>query len=168
VLKPVDAEELKSAISQHIESPDANGQRNACLPSARQISVLPLKILLAEDNVINQKLASALLGKAGHEVVMVENGRDAVSECEKGPFDVVLMDVQMPLMDGFEATACIRKLSDRRKSETPIIALTAHALPGYREKCLKAGMNGYLTKPIDPAKLMKLLDGVVTELPMNS
>jgi PAS domain S-box-containing protein len=168
VLKPVDAEDLRSAISQLLELPDVKSPRTFCLTCASQNAVASLKILLAEDNAINRKLASVLLARAGHEVVTVENGRDAVSECEKGIFDVVLMDVQMPLMDGFEATACIRNLSDRRKSEIPIIALTAHALPGYREKCLKAGMNGYLTKPIDPAKLLNLLETVIPELPVNS
>ena len=167
VLKPVDAEELRNALSQLIESSNPLAKQILVSTSASPTAVPSLKILLAEDNATNQKLAFALLKKAGHDVVMVENGRDAVRECENCAFDVVLMDVQMPLMDGFEATTRIRNLSDKRKAEIPIVALTAHALPGYREKCLEAGMNGYLTKPIDPAKLLKALEAVIPGLPVN-
>ena len=132
---------------------------SACLPA---ISGPSLKILLAEDNAINRKLASTFLRKGGHEVVTVENGRDAVTQCEAQRFEIALMDVQMPVMDGFEATACIRNSKDLHISEVPIIALTAHAVPGYQDKCLKAGMNGYLTKPIDPSKLMEILSSSVS------
>jgi PAS domain S-box-containing protein len=167
VLKPVDVEELKSALSQLIQSSEPQDQRKFGSKTVLPNRAASLKILLAEDNAINRKLAFALLKKAGHDVVMVENGQDAVTECENRVFDAVLMDVQMPVMDGFEATAQIRNLSDRHNAEVPIIALTAHALPGYREKCLKAGMNAYLTKPIDPAKLLKLLETIVPGLPVN-
>lgn len=167
VLKPVDAEELMRALLQLMESSTPQPRQNLSSTTASPNILTSLKILLAEDNATNRRLAFALLKKAGYDVVMVENGRDAVHECETQVFDVVLMDVQMPVMDGFEATACIRELPDRSKAEIPIIALTAHALPGYREKCLKAGMNAYLTKPVDPTKLVKLLESVVAGTKVN-
>jgi CheY-like chemotaxis protein len=164
VLKPVDPNELLASIVQVLEPASR-------LPKSSFASTLhpdgdgpSLTVLLAEDNAINRKLASTLLKKAGHEVVTVENGRDAVAEMEKRHFDVVLMDVQMPVMDGFEAASCIRNLKDKQKANTPIIALTAHALHGYRERCLQAGMNDYLTKPIDTAALRKILNEIATRV----
>jgi CheY-like chemotaxis protein len=155
ILKPADANELKECVVQLLDPSKVESRTAAS--STFVTSGPSLKILLAEDNAINRKLASTFLRKGGHEVVIVENGRDAVAQCEAQRFDVVFMDVQMPVMDGFEATACIRNSKDRQISGVPIIALTAHAVPGYREKCLKAGMNGYLTKPIDPSRLTEIL-----------
>ena len=105
-----------------------------------------LRILLAEDNPINQKFAVRALTKRKHQVVVVNNGREAVEAWEKETFDVILMDVQMPEMDGLEATAAIRQLEQHRR--TPIIALTANAMKGDEEKCLEAGMDGYVSKPL--------------------
>jgi CheY-like chemotaxis protein len=159
VLKPVDADELLTSILQVLE-PASRATIRPLAANAQEEANPVLTILLAEDNAINRKLASTLLRKAGHEVVTVENGRDAVAELEKRDFDVVLMDVQMPIMDGFEAASCIRNLKDKQRASVPIIALTAHALQGYRERCLQAGMNDYLTKPIDTVALMKLLNDI--------
>ena len=163
VLKPVDPNELLAGLLQVLE-PAPCAIKTSVDGSPRKDLDPSLTILLAEDNAINRKLASTLLRKAGHEVVTVENGRDAVTELEKRDFDVVLMDVQMPVMDGFEAASCIRNLKNKQKAGVPIIALTAHALQGYRERCLQAGMNDYLTKPIDTAALMKMLNEIAARV----
>lgn len=112
-----------------------------------------LTILVAEDNLINQRLAAKLLEKQGHTAVLAGNGREAVDAFIPGKFDIVLMDLQMPEVDGFEATAEIRQMEAGTGQHVPIIALTAHTLQGDREKCLIAGMDGYVTKPIDPQAL---------------
>jgi signal transduction histidine kinase/DNA-binding response OmpR family regulator len=106
-----------------------------------------LHILLAEDNLVNQKVAKGLLEREGHAVVIANNGREAVEKYKAEPFDLILMDVQMPEMDGFEATAKIRAEEQATERHIPIIALTAHAMKGYSEQCLAAGMDGYVSKP---------------------
>jgi two-component system, sensor histidine kinase and response regulator len=113
---------------------------------------------LAEDNLVNQRLAVRLLEKRGHRVAVAGNGREALEPLEKESFDLVFMDVQMPEMDGLEATAVIREKEARTGLHQPIIALTAHAMKGDREKCLEAGMDGYLTKPIRPQELDQVLE----------
>ena len=107
-----------------------------------------MRVLLAEDHATNQYLIDAYLRAAGHSVVMVANGGEAVAAAARGGFDVVLMDVQMPELDGLAATRAIRALPGPA-ARVPIIALTANAMPGDREACLAAGMNDYLSKPID-------------------
>jgi PAS domain S-box-containing protein len=125
-----------------------------------------LNILLAEDNVVNQTLAIKLLEARGHKVILANNGKEAVDAFQKGDIDLILMDIQMPEMDGFEATGHIRTLEQQsagnRQPATrlPIVAMTAHAMKGDREKCLVAGMDDYVTKPIDP----KALFGVIRKL----
>lgn len=116
------------------------------------------KILLAEDNPVNAKLATRLLEKQGHASRLVSNGREAVAAFLAEPFDLVLMDVQMPEMDGLEATAAIRKHERKTGGRIPIIALTAHAMKGDRERCIAAGMNGYLSKPIRASELQETID----------
>jgi len=116
-----------------------------------------LRILVAEDNPVNQRVAAAMLLKRGHDVHIVSNGREAVEALQARDYDVVLMDIQMPEMDGFEATAAMRKLPSGRT--LPIIALTAHALTGERERCLAQGMTGYLTKPFRAHELFALVEG---------
>ncbi|MGH9703487.1 MAG: response regulator [Candidatus Acidiferrales bacterium] len=116
------------------------------------------RILLAEDNAINQQLAIRILEKHGYAIVVVNNGREAVETLEREAFDLVLMDVQMPEMDGLEATAAIRENEKMTGSHVPIIAMTAHAMKGDREKCLNAGMDGYLTKPIQLATFLKEIE----------
>jgi signal transduction histidine kinase/DNA-binding response OmpR family regulator len=160
LLKPVRQSELREAIARVLGAREQKGKialftryslQNATQPTAS------LRILLAEDNTVNQRLASRLLEKRGHFVVIAGNGREALEALEKATFDLVFMDVQMPVMDGFEATAAIRKREGTGGVRLPIVALTAHAMKGDREKCLAGGMDGYLTKPIRPQELDEIL-----------
>jgi PAS domain S-box-containing protein len=121
--------------------------------------VRPLRVLLAEDNVINQRVASGMLGRRGHEVTVVKNGREALAALERDRFDVVLMDVEMPELNGFEATAAIRARERTTGDHQRIIAMTAHAMGGDRDRCLAAGMDGYLAKPINRQQLLEMLEG---------
>ncbi len=119
-------------------------------------------ILLAEDNAVNQKMAVLILEKYNHKVTVAGNGYEVLSALEKNSFDIILMDVQMPEMDGFEATASIRKKEKKSKTHTPIIAMTAHAMKGDRERCLQAGMDDYISKPLNSNLLLKKIDSVFT------
>jgi len=116
-----------------------------------------LRILLVEDNAVNQVLAARLLEKRGHTVIVAGNGKEALAVLEKQSFDLVFMDVQMPEMDGFAATAAIRAKEKISGNHLAVIAMTAHVMVGDRERCLAAGMDDYLTKPIRPAELTGLL-----------
>ena len=127
------------------------------LRAARSTS---LRVLVAEDNAVNQKLASSILQRAGHVALIVPNGREAVVAVERDRFDVVLMDVQMPVMGGFEATRLIRELEAGSGRRTPIIAVTARAMKGDREACLEAGMDGFVPKPIKAAELLETLESL--------
>jgi CheY-like chemotaxis protein len=119
-----------------------------------------LRVLLAEDNAVNKQLVTALLGKRGHTVVSVGNGREAVAAVGGSAFDLVMMDVQMPVMDGLEATAAIRTAELATGNHVPIIALTAHAMKGDREACLAAGADGYMSKPLNATELFVLIDSL--------
>jgi CheY-like chemotaxis protein/two-component sensor histidine kinase len=131
-------------------------------PTRDRMPSRPLRILVAEDNPVNQKLIRALLTRDGHEVTIAASGRAAVDALAgPAPFDAILMDIQMPEMDGFQATAAIRELPNGTGKAVPIIALTAHAQTGYEQVCLAAGMNAYLTKPIDGNRLRELLEAKV-------
>jgi CheY-like chemotaxis protein len=123
-----------------------------------------LRILLAEDNVINQKLAVRLLEKQGHEVIVAGDGKEALEKLDQSVFDLVLMDVQMPEVDGLKATERIRTREQGTSQHIPIIALTAHAMKGDRERCLDAGMDGYIAKPIHTQLLFETIDQVLTNL----
>jgi CheY-like chemotaxis protein len=115
------------------------------------------QILVAEDNHVNQVLVSTLLVKAGYQVTVVGNGQEAVAARRSGRFDLILMDVHMPVVDGFEATLQIRIDEERGDSHIPIVAMTANAMEGDRERCLATGMDDYLSKPIDPDLLLACL-----------
>jgi signal transduction histidine kinase/DNA-binding response OmpR family regulator len=119
-----------------------------------------LRVLVAEDAPANQKLLRMILSRHGHEVVVVDNGREAVDKLESEPFDIVLMDLQMPVMDGIKATTLIRASMRPTVARVPIIALTAHAMPRDERRCLDAGMDGYLSKPIDAKRLDELLSSL--------
>jgi len=137
-------------------------------PAVEQVAAIRpvLNVLIAEDNLVNQKVAQCLVEKRGHKVTVVGNGLDAVKALEAQRFELVLMDVQMPGMDGYEATAEIRKKEQTGGRHQPIIAMTAHAMKGDREKCLAAGMDGYLAKPIrgsEMAEALARLEAAVSE-----
>jgi CheY-like chemotaxis protein len=116
-----------------------------------------LNVLLVEDNLVNQKVMTSFLEKQGHAFVLAENGMDALAAMERAAFDVILMDVQMPEMDGLEATKRIRAKEGRGPGRVPIIAMTAHVMKGDRERCLEAGMDAYLAKPVDLLELSRRL-----------
>jgi CheY-like chemotaxis protein/HPt (histidine-containing phosphotransfer) domain-containing protein len=120
-----------------------------------------LRILLAEDNATNQMLAVTLLEKEGHSVEVADNGREALAALARATFDLILMDVQMPEMDGFETTARIRAQERSTGRHLPIIAVTAHALKGDQERCLEGGMDGYVSKPIRSSELSKAIAAAV-------
>jgi CheY-like chemotaxis protein len=124
-----------------------------------------MRILVAEDNAVNQRLATRLLEKRGHHVVVVGNGREALIALEKDTFDLVLMDIQMPNMDGMEATTKIREREELAGGHVSVVALTAHAMKGDEELCLAAGMDDYLAKPIRPQELDKLLAKFAQRIP---
>jgi PAS domain S-box-containing protein len=123
-----------------------------------QEAAASMHLLLAEDNMVNQRLAVRLLERRGHTVKVAENGRIAVEMLENEPFDLVLMDVQMPEMDGFEATIAIRNSERLTGQHIPIVAMTANAMKGDRERCLQAGMDAYISKPIDPQELFNVIE----------
>ena len=125
-------------------------------------TVRPLRILLAEDGAVNQEVAAGLLELQGHRVVVVENGEEALTALERETFDVVFMDLEMPVMDGLAATTAIRQRERSNGQRVPIVAMTAHAVKGYREMCLAAGMDNYISKPIQPSELRAVLETIVT------
>jgi len=162
--KPVRRAELRAAISTALSdrSRIPKGSKVAPLvggyPSPAASGAWAARILLTEDNVINQRVALRILEKAGHTVVVANNGREAVAALRRQEFDLVLMDVQMPEMDGLEATAAIREGERGTSAHVPIIAMTAHAMRGDEERCLAAGMDAYLSKPIRTRELFDLME----------
>jgi CheY-like chemotaxis protein len=163
LLKPIRQSELREAIARVLGAREQTGEiplvtryslQGACDPDTL------FRVLVAEDNTVNQRLAVRMLEKRGHRVTVADNGRGALDALAKDRFDLVFMDVQMPEMDGLEATSEIRKKEKERNDGThqPVIALTAHAMKGDQERCLAAGMDGYLTKPIVPQELDAILE----------
>jgi signal transduction histidine kinase/DNA-binding response OmpR family regulator len=161
LLKPIRQSELREAIARVLGA----GEQNGAIPLVTRFSLHDarepdhvLHLLVAEDNPVNQLLATRLLEKRGHRVVTAINGREALEVLTHRKFDLVFMDVQMPEMDGFEATAAIRELEKGTGNHQIVIALTAHAMKGDRDRCLAEGMDDYLSKPIRPQELDKLLE----------
>jgi signal transduction histidine kinase/DNA-binding response OmpR family regulator len=157
--KPISQSTLFNAVARSLglaeqSAPGGAGQPGAALPAPHRL----LRVLLAEDTPANQKLVLYILGRRGHRVEAVPNGQQALERLRQEDFDVVLMDVQMPVMDGFQATAAVRKFDDPRKARVPIIAMTAHALKGDRDRCLEAGMDAYISKPIKSRDLIELVE----------
>jgi len=165
LLKPVRQAELREAISRVLAPKEQTGAVPMITRKLLQEDLDPKKalhILLAEDNAVNQKLAIRLLEKRGHQVTLAANGRQALSALEKTSFDLVLMDVQMPEMDGLEATRLLREREQGTGKHQPVVAMTALVMKGDRERCIEAGMDGYLSKPIRPQELDEVLDSYVT------
>jgi CheY-like chemotaxis protein len=159
LLKPIKQSELFDAIIQSL-SPFAF-EAESSEPDAGEQEQRSLRVLVAEDSLVNQKLAKAILSRRGHQVVLAGDGREALSAVESQDFDLILMDVQMPVMDGFEAVSRIREMEQQTREHIPIIALTAHALKGDRERCLLAGMDGYVSKPIRTKQLFEVIENVL-------
>lgn len=164
--KPVRQSVLLEAILEVLSANEAQTVAAAQSAAALHPASEPagLRVLVAEDNVVNRRVVHTMLTKRGHNVVMVENGRQALAAVLRGAFDVVLMDVQMPEMDGHEATAAIRDAEMVTGQRVPIIALTAHAMKGDREACLAAGMDGYLSKPVHASELFLTIGQLVTSV----
>jgi two-component system, sensor histidine kinase and response regulator len=159
--KPVRQWELREAILSVLGmEQQKGGSVNLLTRHTLRQTRRRLRVLLAEDNAINRELVVRLLSKRGHTVVVAANGKQAISAFETQGFDVVLMDVQMPEMDGFEATAAIRQKEKAIGPRVPIIALTAHAMKGDRERCLAGGMDGYLSKPVQAEDLINAVEGL--------
>eukprot|EP01117_Protostelium_nocturnum_P003243 TRINITY_DN1419_c0_g1_i3.p1 TRINITY_DN1419_c0_g1~~TRINITY_DN1419_c0_g1_i3.p1 ORF type:complete len:697 (+),score=283.33 TRINITY_DN1419_c0_g1_i3:2401-4491(+) len=156
--KPIGQEELLDALAKPLFSNTANNQPQAPVSVLTPSTTRGARLLLAEDNPVNQRLAIRVLEKFGYSVVLAENGLQAVAATERERFDLILMDVQMPEMGGFEATTRIRELEIVKGYRTPIIAMTAHAIAGYREKCLRGDMDGYVSKPIHVETLKRTLE----------
>jgi two-component system sensor histidine kinase/response regulator len=161
LLKPVRQSELRIAIARVLSARELPGAKPMITQNSLREQEHParsLNILLAEDNLVNQKLACRLLEKRRHIVTVVGNGKEALAALDKKDYDLVLMDVQMPEMDGIRATAILREKKDFTRKHQPVVAMTALAMNGDRERCLAAGMDGYLSKPIRPQELDELLD----------
>ncbi|MBK7259463.1 MAG: response regulator [Ignavibacteriae bacterium] len=154
--KPVKQSELFDAIVTVLDKDQSMTVRKTS-GDAIKPAEQPLRVLLAEDHIVNQELAMGILELAGHITTLARNGKEAVDMLSWQEFDVVLMDVQMPEMDGFQATAIIRDREKETGDHIPIIAMTAHAMSGYKEKCLDAGMDDYLSKPVRANQLLEFL-----------
>jgi CheY-like chemotaxis protein len=156
--KPVATAELRDAILASLGSAVRNESvRPSCTKKTNSEPIQQLNILLAEDNVVNQRVAMSILEKRGHFVQPVSNGKEVLDALSCERFDLVLMDVQMPEMDGLEATAAIRRSELETGRHIPIIAMTAHAMKGDRERCLEVGMDDYLSKPVERTALDAVL-----------
>jgi signal transduction histidine kinase/CheY-like chemotaxis protein/HPt (histidine-containing phosphotransfer) domain-containing protein len=160
--KPVRQSTLFDAIATAIGPPELLTAAPAAAPAADQSpTVRPLQVLLAEDNPVNQLTATTMLEKLGHTVVVANNGRQAIDKLNEQKFDIVFMDVQMPEMDGVTATGEIRKGEKATGKHMPIVAMTAHAMKGDKEKCLEAGMDDYVSKPIRRKDLAEVITRIV-------
>ena len=161
--KPIKRTELMQSILDTLGSSftkKQNSNKSATFPKS---DLNRLHVLLAEDNTVNQILGVKLLEKRGHSVVVATNGMEALEALRNHLFDLVLMDVQMPLMDGFEATKAIRTLEKETVNHIPIVAMTAHAMKGDRERCLAAGMDSYISKPLQPKILFETIEKMIPQ-----
>jgi len=162
--KPVRQSQLLDALAETLVDPDTEDRseqkdRGAGIITRHSLgedAVGKARLLVAEDNLVNQKVAMRILEKAGHRVDVANNGIEAVAALKNASYDMVFMDIQMPEMDGYAATAEIRKMASEF-SELPVIAMTAHAMKGDREKCIAAGMDDYISKPVKPKGLLEMV-----------
>jgi CheY-like chemotaxis protein len=158
LVKPIRQGELLQAVCQVLDGTAQQQPEPLVTRHTLREEMHRIRILLAEDNVINQTLAVRLLEKRGYSVTVAPDGQAAVGAFQTGGFDLVLMDIQMPGMDGFEATAAIRELEKLTDGHIPIVAMTAHALVGDQQKCLASGMDGYVSKPIRTSELFASIE----------
>jgi CheY-like chemotaxis protein len=166
--KPVRRMELSNALTSALASlPSSVLRTQTAIPEPRVVedraprktnSLQSLRVLLTEDNLVNQRVASRLLEKEGHTVFIANNGVEALRACEESTFDLILMDVQMPQMDGLETTSEIRRREKKQGTHIPIIAMTAHAMADDRDRCMAAGMDAYISKPIDIQFLFETIE----------
>jgi PAS domain S-box-containing protein len=156
--KPVKQSELLDQICQVLDVSGDDVQAQGGPARVITVAAHPLRLLMAEDNLVNQKLALTLLQRRGHTVVAVVNGKEAIKALKHDTFDAVLMDVQMPEMDGFQATKAIRTEEERTNRHVPIIAMTAHAMTGDRARCIAAGMDDYISKPLRADRLFPIVE----------
>ncbi len=165
LMKPIKQSDLLDAILMTMQkAPDSDLPHSLITRHSVREARKRLDILVAEDNVVNQKLAVKILEKMGHVVTVASNGKEALDILETGAFQIVLMDVQMPEMDGFDATRAIRDKEKITGEHIPIVAMTAHAMVGDREKCLDTGMDGYISKPISSKELEKVIYAVLNSV----
>jgi two-component system sensor histidine kinase/response regulator len=158
--KPIASFDLHAAICSVLDSEVSRAAKPATPPPPTAAKVRPRKVLLAEDNIVNQRVAVGLLSRRGHEVTVVGNGQEALDAVSREYFDIVLMDLQMPVMGGLEATMAIRERERELSIERiRIVAMTAHAMSGDRERCLASGMDGYLSKPTESRALFAEVEG---------
>ena len=163
--KPIRQKQLSNVILELFKVGKAAAEPAKSLPkkdlNASLALDIPVRILLAEDYIVNQKIATRMFNKLGYEIDIVENGKEAVQRVQQSQYDLVFMDVQMPEMDGLQATRLIRK---RLQQNSPmIIAMTANAMPEDRDKCLAAGMDDYLSKPFKPRQIQQIIEKVPTD-----
>jgi signal transduction histidine kinase/DNA-binding response OmpR family regulator len=168
ITKPVGQAELLDAVLRVAGAKGPKDKPAPASPRSPREEDVPLRILLAEDNFVNQRLATRMLEKHGHRVITAANGRQVLERLATERFDLVLMDVQMPEMDGFEATASIRQMEEATGTHLPIIAMTAHAMQGDKERCLAAGMDGYLSKPLNVKELLVVAQALLARPPLAS
>jgi two-component system, sensor histidine kinase and response regulator len=163
LVKPIRQGELLEAVCNVLKQ--ASGDESSRLITRHSLREErnKLRVLLAEDNAVNQTLAVRILEKRGYSVTVAGNGREALAALQKEEFDLILMDVQMPEMDGFETTAAIRQTEKQSGKRIPIVAMTAHALKGDEERCLAGGMDGYVSKPIRTNELFATIERVIAE-----
>ena len=167
LIKPIRRSELLDVVLRVLKTAPTEvitDHEQALLPVA---AARKLRFLAAEDNFINQRLITRLLESAGHSVTVVGDGCAAVKASQRDSYDAILMDVQMPIMDGHEATRQIRQLEQTTGVHVPIIAMTAHAMKGDRERCLEAGMDDYITKPLHKQELLQVIDKQILQQPLR-
>jgi two-component system sensor histidine kinase/response regulator len=167
-LAPASAGTTRMSFESSLSAIDLPKPERTVIPALRGTAapppqMRPLNVLLAEDSLVNQKLATGLMQNHGHRITVAHNGQEALAAVEAGSFDLVLMDVQMPIMDGITATRAIREREKAAGTHLPIIALTAHAMKGDRELCLSAGMDGYVTKPVRAGELFRTIESILGE-----
>jgi two-component system sensor histidine kinase/response regulator len=169
LMKPVKSAQLHDCLALAIGSKStAPGTRSVPIITRHSVAEAKkqkIRILLAEDNLTNQKVALHILEKIGYPAEAVANGKEVLSALERNPYDLILMDVQMPELDGFESTVAIRRKEKETGHHIPIIAMTAHAMKGDRERCLKAGMDDYISKPVQPKELIAVIERRLREAP---